>query len=97
MQNQEIIKIIENLKGRRDYEQKKATKLGFNSLYAYFEDKILKEKRAIEDKKKELEETKTRMKELEVDLNRLKTKQSNIFPFASFSNENSSSLDKKAA
>ena len=58
MQNQEIIKIIENLKGRRDYEQKKATKLGFNSLYAYFEDKILKEKSVIEDKKKELEETK---------------------------------------
>ena len=45
MQNQEIIKIIENLKGRRDYEQKKATKLGFSSLYAYFEDKILKEKK----------------------------------------------------
>ena len=58
MQNQEIIKIIENLKGRRDYEQKKATKLGFSSLYAYFEDRILKEKRSIEDEKKELEETK---------------------------------------
>ena len=58
MQNQEIIKIIENLKGRRDYEQKKATKLGFSSLYEYFEDKILKEKRAMEDEKKELEETK---------------------------------------
>ena len=58
MQNQEIIKIIENLKGRRDYEQKKATKLGFNSLYAYFEDKILKEKKAIEDEKQELEEIK---------------------------------------
>ena len=58
MQNQEIIKIIENLKGRRDYEQKKATKLGFNSLYAYFEDKILKENKAVEDKKQELEETK---------------------------------------
>ena len=58
MQNQEIIKIIENLKGRRDYEQKKATKLGFNSLYAYFEDKILKENKAVEDKKKELKETK---------------------------------------
>ena len=58
MQNQEIIKIIENLKGRKDYEQKKATKLGFNSLYAYFEDKILKENKAVEDKKKELEETK---------------------------------------
>ena len=56
MQNQEIIKIIENLKGRRDYEQKKASKLGFPSLYAYFEDKILKEKKAIEDKKKEFEE-----------------------------------------
>ena len=58
MQNQEIIKIIENLKGRRDYEQKKATKLGFSSLYEYFEDKILKEKKAMEDEKKELEETK---------------------------------------
>ena len=58
MQNQEIIKIIENLKGRRDYEKKKATKLGFNSLYAYFEDKILKEKKVIEDEKQELEEIK---------------------------------------
>ena len=59
MQNQEIIKIIENLKGRRGYEEKKATKLGFTSLYAYFEDKILKEKQAIEDQKKELEEFKS--------------------------------------
>ena len=48
MQNQEIIKIIENLKGRKNYEQKKAIKLGFPSLYAYFEDKILKEKHAVE-------------------------------------------------
>ena len=59
MQNQEIIKIIENLKGRRGYEEKKASKLGFTSLYAYFEDKILKEKQAIEDQKKELQEVKT--------------------------------------
>ena len=59
MQNQEIIKIIENLKGRRGYEQKKASKLGFASLYAYFEDKILKEKQAIEDQKKQLEEIKS--------------------------------------
>ena len=59
MQNQEIIKIIENLKGRRSYEEKKASKLGFSSLYAYFEDKILKEKQAIEDQKKELEEIKS--------------------------------------
>ena len=58
MQNQEILNIIENLKGRRGYEEKKASKLGFSSLYAYFEDKILKEKQAVEDKKKELEEIK---------------------------------------
>ena len=56
MQNQEIIKIIENLKGRKNYEEKKASKLGFPSLYPYFEDKILKEKKAVEDKKKEFEE-----------------------------------------
>ena len=56
MQNQEIIKIIDNLKGRKNYEQKKAIKLGFSSLYAYFEDKLLKEKNAAELKKKELEE-----------------------------------------
>ena len=55
MQNQEILKIIENLGGRRNYEEKKASKLGFKSLYAYYEDKILKEKRTIEEKKKELE------------------------------------------
>lgn len=52
MENQEIIQIIENLKGRKNYEEKKASKLGFESLYAYYEDKILKEKRAVDDKKK---------------------------------------------
>ena len=57
MQNQEIIKIIENLKGRKNYEQKKATKLGFPSLYAYFEDKILKEKQAIELKENKINES----------------------------------------
>ena len=59
MQNQEILRIIENLKGRKGYEEKKASKLGFSSLYEYFEDKILKQKQAAEDKKKELEEIKT--------------------------------------
>ena len=54
MQNEEIIKIIENLKGRKNYEQKKATKLGFPSLYAYFEDKILKEKKAVELKENKI-------------------------------------------
>ena len=44
MNNPQIIKIIENLKGRRAYEEKRASKLGFSSLYAYIEDKILKKK-----------------------------------------------------
>ena len=56
MQNEEIINIIENLKGRKNYEQKKATKLGFPSLYAYFEDKILKEKQAVELKENKINE-----------------------------------------
>ena len=59
MQKQEIVKIIENLKGRRGYEEKRASKLGFSSLYAYFEDKISKKQKAIEDEQKELEAAKT--------------------------------------
>ena len=58
MQNQEIVKIIENLKGRKNYEEKKAAKLGFASLYDYFEDKISKKQKALEDEQKELEATK---------------------------------------
>ena len=59
MQNQEIVKIIENLKGRRNYEEKRASKLGFASLYEYFEDKISKQQKAIEDEQKESEVAKT--------------------------------------
>ena len=55
MQNQEIVNIIENLKGRRNYEEKRASKLGFASLYDYFEDKISKKQKAIEEEQKELE------------------------------------------
>ena len=58
MQNQEIVKIIENLKGRRNYEEKRASKLGFASLYEYFEDKISKQKKAIKDEQRELEAAK---------------------------------------
>ena len=58
MQNQEMVKIIENLKGRRNYEEKRASKLGFASLYEYFEDKISKQQKAIEDEQKELETAK---------------------------------------
>ena len=58
MQNQEIIKIIDDLKGRKGYEEKRASKLGFASLYEYFEDKISKKQKAIEDEQKELEAAK---------------------------------------
>ena len=62
MENQEIIQIIKNLKGRRNYVEKKASKLGFTSLYAYFEDKVLKQKKTDEDNKKELRELKAENK-----------------------------------
>ena len=62
MQDQQIIQIIENLKGRKNYEEKKALKLGFKSLYDYFEDKILKEKKGLEDKNRELEKIKVKNK-----------------------------------
>ena len=58
MQNQEILIMIDNLKGRRGYEEKRASKLGFASLYEYFEDKISKKQKAIEDEQKELEAVK---------------------------------------
>ena len=58
MQNQEIVKIIDSLKGRRGYEEKKASKLGFASLYEYFEDKISKKQKAIEEEQKELDAAK---------------------------------------
>ena len=48
MQNQLILNRIENLRGRKPYEEKKAAKLGFASLYEYFEDKIAKEAKALE-------------------------------------------------
>ena len=48
MNNPQVLEIIKNLKGRRDYEEKKASKLGFSSLHAYIENKILKEKEASE-------------------------------------------------
>ena len=59
MQNQEIVKMIDNLKGRRGYEEKRASKLGFASLYEYFEDKISKKQKALEDEQKELETAKS--------------------------------------
>ena len=48
MNNPQVLKIIENLKGRKNCEEKRASKLGFASLYAYIEDKILKKKQESE-------------------------------------------------
>jgi len=62
MQNEEVNKIIDNLRGRRQYEEKKATKLGYSSLYEYFEDKINKQKEAAENKIRELESIKAQEK-----------------------------------
>ena len=58
MQNQEIVKIIENLGGRRSYEEKRASKLGFTCLYDYFEYKISKKQKTIEEEQKELDAAK---------------------------------------
>tara|TARA_B100000989_G_C19427874_1_gene421622 strand:- start:605 stop:841 length:237 start_codon:yes stop_codon:yes gene_type:complete len=46
MENQQILDQIAGLKGRRAYEEKRAAKLGFPNLYAYFEHKL--EKKALE-------------------------------------------------
>ncbi len=51
MITQEVSKIIDNLKGRRGYEEKKAKKLGYVSLYDYFEDKLKKQELALENEK----------------------------------------------
>ena len=48
MQNELILERIEGLRGRKSYEEKKAAKLGFASLYEYFEDKITKEAKAFQ-------------------------------------------------
>jgi hypothetical protein len=40
MNNDIVLERISNLKGRLGYEEKKAKKLGFTSLYDYMEDKI---------------------------------------------------------
>lgn len=54
MQNQLITEHIANLKGRRKYEEKKAAKLGFDSLYEYLEDKLGKQELAERKKRNDL-------------------------------------------
>ena len=55
MENQQILKQIENLRGRRVYEEKRAAKLGFQSLYAYFEHKLQKSSLAADEKTAQME------------------------------------------
>ena len=52
MENVEVTKIIENLKGRRPYEEKRAIKLGFTSLYEYIESKVLQKQSVFENSEK---------------------------------------------
>ena len=58
MENQQILQQIENLKGRRGYEEKRAAKLGFSSLYAYLEHKLEKSALAVDAKAAQLERSK---------------------------------------
>ena len=51
MENKIVVERIQNLRGKRAYEEKKAAKLGFPSLFHYFEDKIAKETEADKIKK----------------------------------------------
>ncbi len=69
MENQQVLDIISNLKGRRNYEEKKSKRLGFSSLYEYFEDKLQKfdeiEKKKIEiPVKNNLNETSSNKKQV---------------------------------
>ena len=57
MKNQEISQIIDNLRGRKGYEEKKAKKLGYTSLYDYFEDKLEKKQIAIQNEKELVKQT----------------------------------------
>ena len=59
METSQIEERIASLKGRRAYEEKKAFKMGFPTLYEYFEDKIAKEFLAAEQKIKEKDRMKT--------------------------------------
>ena len=43
MEDKIVLDIISGLKGRLGYEEKKAKKLGFSSIYEYMEDKITSE------------------------------------------------------
>ena len=47
MEDAVVLERISSLKGRLGYEEKKAKKLGFPSIYQYIEDKIKNEKKPL--------------------------------------------------
>ncbi len=48
MEDKIVLERIANLKGRLGYEEKKAKKLGFRSIYEYIEDKINNENMSLD-------------------------------------------------
>ena len=40
MENQNVLNFIDNLRGKKAYEERKSKKLGFTSLYDYIENKL---------------------------------------------------------
>ena len=48
MEDKIVLERIASLKGRLGYEEKKAKKLGFRSIYEYIEDKINNETRSLD-------------------------------------------------
>ena len=47
MEDKAVLERISGLKGRLGYEEKKAKKLGFASIYEYMEDKINNENKSL--------------------------------------------------
>ena len=66
MDNEIVLERISNLKGRLGYEEKKAKKLGFASLYDYIEDKINNENNdlssSVESQSKDIKAVKKKKK-----------------------------------
>tara|TARA_B100001057_G_C21997678_1_gene624752 strand:- start:13 stop:234 length:222 start_codon:yes stop_codon:yes gene_type:complete len=58
MEKKLILDKIESLRGKRAYEEKKAAKLGYNSLYDYMLEKLKKEEKELNFKKQVIENKK---------------------------------------
>ena len=56
--DKKILNKIESLRGRRTYEEKKASKLDYNSLYDYILKKLKKEEKELNLKKQIIENRK---------------------------------------